>query len=103
MLGSGSTDRLRGVTYWFKRRRYGWGWTPSTWQGWVLLALMIVLVVLPIPFLPTGQDDGAPNPWGYLFYVCVVVAVFVLTAIKKGPKPHWRWGSRDGDDPDEDF
>jgi hypothetical protein len=90
------------MTYWFKRRRYGYGWTPATWQGWSLLAALIVLVLLPVPFI--ADDDGAgPEPWGYLFYVFVMVVLFILAAIKKGPTPHWRWGRRDGDNPDEDF
>jgi amino acid transporter len=31
--------------YWFKAKRYGWGWVPATWQGWLVLALYIAIVV----------------------------------------------------------
>ena len=95
--------RLRRVTYWFKRRRFGYGWTPSTWQGWALVVILIALIVAPIPFLPQGEDQGGPNPWAYLFYVLVVIVVFILIALKKGPAPRWRWGRTDHDNPDEDF
>ena len=36
-------DNPRG--YWFKARLYGWGWTPATWQGWLVLAIWLVLVL----------------------------------------------------------
>ena len=91
------------VTYWFKRRRFGYGWTPATWQGWVALVALVLLVLAPLPFLPQGEDEGGPNPYAYVFYVVVVVMVFCLLAIKKGPTPHWRWGAKDDDNPDEDF
>ncbi len=26
---------------WFKRKRYGWGWTPATWQGWLIIAFYV--------------------------------------------------------------
>ena len=24
---------------WFRRKRWGYGWTPCTWQGWVVMAV----------------------------------------------------------------
>src|SRR5262245_12007807 len=27
--------------YWFKRRTYGWGWVPATWQGWLTLLIFL--------------------------------------------------------------
>ena len=42
---------------WFKAKRYGWGWTPSAWQGWMVLLVYLVSVLgiafclkLPIHF-----------------------------------------------------
>ncbi len=32
---------------WFKRKTYGWGWTPVSWQGWlVTLGLVVVITVI---------------------------------------------------------
>jgi len=56
---SGSTDRSR---YWFPAKRYGWGWgLPARWQGWLVIALYVVLVgagvVLITPGVrPAGAD-----------------------------------------------
>ena len=31
--------------YWFPAKRYGWGWGfPTTWQGWLVIALYVVLI-----------------------------------------------------------
>lgn len=32
--------------YWFARKTIGWGWTPATWQGWLVTALYVVIVFL---------------------------------------------------------
>ena len=31
---------------WFvARRRFGWGWQPSTWQGWLVTAVYLAAVL----------------------------------------------------------
>ena len=29
---------------WFGPKRYGWGWRPVSWQGWLLVALFVAFV-----------------------------------------------------------
>lgn len=89
------------MTSWFKRRRYGWGWTPSTWQGWALLVAMVLLIAVPAFLLP--RSTGGAAMIGFLAWTFGVVAVFSAIATVKGPRPRWRWGRSDHDDPDEDF
>jgi hypothetical protein len=32
---------------WFGRKAHGWGWSPATWQGWlVMVAGCLVVVVI---------------------------------------------------------
>ena len=30
---------------WFKRKLYGWGWTPARWQGGVVIGVYVVALV----------------------------------------------------------
>lgn len=25
--------------YWFRRKKYGWGWVPASWQGYLVLGV----------------------------------------------------------------
>jgi len=84
---------------WFKRRRYGWGWVPATWEGWAVLAVYVAVV------LAAGQLVERADWWGVGAWVTQVVATVALVVIgfKKGPKPRWRWGKKPDDHPQEDW
>ena len=43
--------------YWFM---YGWGWTPGTWQGWLVLAAALVLL-LGISFFVVTRNAMPPS------------------------------------------
>lgn len=88
-------------TYWFKRRRYGYGWTPVTWQGWAavggFLAITLVGALLSIMFENTANQLA----FAITYLITMLLATFLLIAvsIKKSPAPKWRWGSKPEDDP----
>lgn len=89
---------------WFKRHRYGFGWTPASWQGLavVLAAPLTVLVAAALVDALAPQDAWWPLP--LLVIVSVATAgALVWVAAATGPRPRWRWGRRPGDDPAEDF
>ena len=73
--------------YWFRAKRYGWGWTPITWQGWAVLAAFVALLAADaVVFLPR---KALPDYIG-----CVVGLTILLVAVcwLKGEPPRWRWG-----------
>lgn len=72
---------------WFKRKLYGWGWVPVRWQGWLVVAVAIGLVVFGIY---VGETDDAPGAAG-LGVLLAVVLVFIF-GYWKGEKPRWQWG-----------
>lgn len=89
--------------YWFKRRRYGYGWVPSTWQGWFVLIIYIVTISV-VSFLIDYESKEIPkNLIMYLSFVLLSTTVLLLITYKKGPKPKWRNGKTPQDDPEEDF
>lgn len=91
--------------YWFKRRRFGYGWTPATQEGWLALAVYLGAILGGAIVLGALTTDDPPG-WTtavYLLIVLVLTVAFFAIALKKGPAPKWRWGRQPGDDPDEDI
>ncbi len=76
---------------WFKRKRYGYGWTPSTWQGFLAVAIYLAAVV----FLVSRVEDGMTlmEVTQNLFIpLGVLVTSLLIVCYKKGEKPRWQWG-----------
>jgi hypothetical protein len=74
--------------YWFPAKRHGWGWGPPvTWQGWVVLAVFLLLLVAGFVRYPP-----VPNPVAFIVYVAVLTAALVFVCLLKGEPPAWRWG-----------
>lgn len=90
--------------YWFKRRRYGYGWIPVTKEGWGVVVVFLAVMILGVLVMKdTPKGEFTKEVGFYLITVVVTVAALVTICISKGPKPKWRWGRKDSDKEDEDF
>jgi hypothetical protein len=75
---------------WFepKRRGYGFG-LPVAWQGWALLAGLLVVAFGAIPLVQ----------FSVVAYILIVAAAnaafFLIGARKTRGALKWRWGNRD--------
>ncbi len=90
---------------WFKRKRYGWGWVPVTWQGWLVITLEVLFLLLASQILlkDVPQNTYQSKVGIYLFLVLLSVLVLLFITNKKGPAPKWRWGWKKGDDKKIDY
>jgi hypothetical protein len=83
-------------TIWFKARRYGYGWTPSTWQGWAVSLLYV------FGFISSGtfSQDYAYTPAAFLlgfFPQAIILTIFIFVICTlAGETPRWQWGKKDG-------
>lgn len=77
--------------YWFKRKRYGWGWTPATWQGWLIIATYLGLILM---FSLTIDENSPTREVVFTFILPVTLLTITLLRIcyRKGEKPKWQWG-----------
>ncbi len=81
---------------WFKNKKYGWGWTPCSWQGWAILAMYFFAVITNVIYL---NNHGFSNsdflmqffPQTYILTVFLLIICWV-----KGEKPRWQWGDKNG-------
>lgn len=76
---------------WFKRKLYGWGWTPVTWQGWSVVLLYVVLLTA---LALTIDESSPPNEIAFLFILPAILLTITLIRIcyRMGEKPKWQWG-----------
>lgn len=73
--------------YWFRAKRYGWGWgLPTAWQGWVVFGAYFVLVI--------GGAIAFPQASMALFiaYEFILTCLLFVICWIKGEPPRWRWG-----------
>ena len=77
--------------YWFKARLYGWGWVPVKWQGWTVILVYIVAVLL---LSLTVDETSSGKEMVFTFFLPLVLLTLTLLRIcyKKGEKPKWQWG-----------
>lgn len=79
--------------FWFKRKLYGWGWTPVKWQGWAVLVAYLVLLLSAVRYF-VGQSmySSKDIPLGLLVIIIVLTAILIFICYKKGESPRWQWG-----------
>jgi hypothetical protein len=82
--------------FWFKPKKYGYGVYPATWQGWVaLFCLCLLILVVMYVDLPIGEGIiPTLKEWlRYLLDLFILTALFLLIfkdKVEGGLK--WRWG-----------
>lgn len=83
---------------WFSSKKYGWGWAPASWEGWVVLGTYLIVIVLNF-FRINGQTHSVSDTL-ISFIPETSVLTFFLTyiCIKTGEEPRWRWGGKDRGD-----
>lgn len=87
---------------WFRAKRFGWGWYPATWQGWLVTAIYIVLYTLAGlafgAFAPSAVQAGGSVVAGAVLlgsFLILITASLLAICYRYGEKPKWRWGGED--------
>lgn len=78
--------------YWFKRKRYGWGWTPARWQGWVSIVAYVAAVVYVFKNIDKSSHSGSDTLIGVAVPFLALTGILVVVCYLKGEKPRWQWG-----------
>lgn len=70
---------------WFGPKRFGWGWNPVSWEGWLVTVVFIAGIVVSGFFLSSSVR-----------VVVIVVLIVALLAISyvTGGAPGTTWGRR---------
>jgi len=81
---------------WFKARSYGWGWTPASIEGWLVIAVFLVLVLAGAAVFAHQVRAGAGTgvaTWLFVLWIVLLSGLLTAIAYATGEPPRWRWGA----------
>lgn len=78
---------------WFKRKLYGWGWTPARWQGWLIILVFIVFLIWNGFSLGPDENIGTEQITWFFGRIIISVSILITICYKTGEKPKWQWGA----------
>jgi mannose-6-phosphate isomerase-like protein (cupin superfamily) len=78
--------------YWFRAKRFGWGWRPVSWQGWVTTGIYLVLIIDESLSLGKTSSLGNETFVSLSMPFVFITALFIFLCWAKGERPRWRWG-----------
>lgn len=78
---------------WFGNKKFGYGWTPNTWQGWTSVGAWGIFVTISTIWLG-NQHDEPQTTYNLLYTLGMLISTGILVGVSKykGPKAKWRWG-----------
>ena len=74
--------------YWFKRKTYGYGATPTTWEGWLVTLGFIAFV-----FWRSSSVEKIPLQF-ILELVLLIYIMLKITQKKTEGGFKWQWGRK---------
>lgn len=79
--------------YWFKAKRYGWGWYPSTWQGWIVLLLWSAFLIVNFSLIDYNTYSANDALIKVIPQTIALTILLIAICWITGERPRWRWGN----------
>lgn len=79
---------------WFRAKNYGWGWTPSSWQGWLVLAIYALFNIVVFRSIDKLSHSSSDTLMNFSLPFFLSTAMLIIICSLTGEKPQWRWGRK---------
>lgn len=83
--------------YWFKPKRYGYGFFPVSWEGWLATILLVFVILLSGFSNSVFTESEISSQEAARFFLDILIFAGLATYFfeKKMKEPlKWRWGKR---------
>ena len=80
------------TAYWFRPKRYGYGATPFTWQGWAVTVAAVAAMVAVSVYLRLNFRSGWALAAMFGFDAIMLCALAIVSRRKTDGAWRWRWG-----------
>lgn len=79
---------------WFRRKKYGFGWVPCTWQGWFIIALYLLVIFGNIARIDKYSHSVSGTLLNILPVEIIATAILIAVCYAMGEEPRWQWGEK---------
>jgi hypothetical protein len=77
--------------YWFRPRRYGYGATPTTWEGRTLTVVVAAIVAISVVAMNLLADRANFAVWIAWAAIIAAVVVSFVRISRQRTDGEWRW------------
>lgn len=87
---------MKNNKFWFKPKKYGYGFTPISWEGW-LATLIFILVLLISAYINNFDSPTLSSKEGLRFLLDVLILTTLFSILSKNKldgELGWRWGNK---------
>jgi hypothetical protein len=79
---------------WFKRKQYGWGWVPSSFEGWATLFVYGVVLVAIVKHAEMNSVTDSDVVLYTAIPAVIASALLIAVCYYKGETPRWQWDGK---------
>ncbi len=80
--------------YWFKAKKYGWGWYPASVEGWLIILAYVIYIIFLAKKLETMLDISSSSALQYAIAFLFPTLILLMVCFWRGEKPGWHWGDK---------
>ena len=81
--------------YWFSAKRYGFGWVPCSWQGWLILVGFVAAVIADFVWIDRRSHSVSDTLINVVPHTILLISILLVICWFTGEKPRWRWGKKE--------
>lgn len=82
--------------YWFRPKRYGWGFTPISWEGWLATLIFVALIYASV-YVNEIYKETVNMEQIIRFLVDILIISTLFTCFAKDKTDgelKWHWGNK---------
>jgi len=79
---------------WFKAKMYGWGWTPISWEGWIITILYLIAIIQFGLEADRWAHSGSDALISFAIPFIVTTIFLLVICYARGERPGWRWSGK---------
>ncbi len=85
---------MKNKKLWFRAKKFGWGWYPISWEGWLITILYVVAILQYVLQADNTEHSGSDALISIALPFIITTVFLLIICYAKGEKPKWNWSMK---------